>query len=506
MPYSEHPLLGRARAKMKAERIVNRTRHFNVDATAAPPIRTSTPPPAAASDTRIAASAPLQSRPTSLNRRVFQLAWPVISENFLQTLLGIVDTLMVAQLGAFALAGVGTAIQIMFFVIAALSATSVGSSVLVAQAVGARKLDAASHLAKQSLVWSVLISIPLIGLGIYAAQPLIGMFGMAADVTAIGVDYLRVTLVTVMALTLLLIGGGVLRGVGDSRTPMLVTMLANVINVVLDYGLVFGKLGMPEMGAVGSAWATFISRVIGLALLLWVLWRGREGISIRGAAGWLPQMDAARNILRIGVPAALEQMLISVGFLFMTIVVARLGAEAMAAQRIALNAMSLSFLPGVGFGIAATALVGQSIGARNQAEGKAVGRISTQWALIWMSVLGLVFFVLAEQIMRLFTAEAPVIELGAAGLRIIALTQPFWAISIVQGGALRGTGNTRYPLRVNTAGIWCAVALGTTFITLFGGDLGTIWTGFLITGPVTAFLMWRRFTRSITQEKLVAAV
>ena len=500
MPYSEHPLLGRARAKMKAERIINRTHRFQVEPTIAEA------PSTAATDGAETITHQPPSPATSLNKRVFQLAWPVISENFLQTMLGIVDTLMVAQLGAFALAGVGTAIQIMFFVIAALSATSVGSSVLVAQAVGARKLDTASHLAKQSLVWSVIISIPLIVLGIYAAQPLIGIFGMADDVTAIGVDYLRVTMVTVMALTLLLIGGGVLRGVGDSRTPMLVTMLANVINVVLDYGLIFGKLGMPEMGAVGSAWATFISRVIGLALLLWMLWRGRGGVSIRGAAGWLPQMEAARNILRIGVPAALEQMLISVGFLLMTLVVARLGAEAMAAQRIALNAMSLSFLPGVGFGIAATALVGQSIGARNQAEGKAVGRISTQWALIWMSVLGLVFFFMAAEIMRLFTDEEPVIALGSAGLRLIALTQPFWAISIVQGGALRGTGDTRYPLRVNTAGIWCAVLLGTTFITLFGGDLGTIWTGFLITGPITAFLMWRRFTHSITQERLVAAV
>ena len=493
MPYSEHPLLGRARAKMKAERIVNRTPHFGIEADHATPV--DTPP-----------HTPPQSEAASLNRRVFQLAWPVIGENFLQTLLGIVDTLMVAQLGAFALAGVGTAIQIMFFVIAALSATAVGSSVLVAQAVGARKLGSASHLAKQSLVWSVLLSVPLVFVGIYAAQPLIGMFGMAEDVTTIGVDYLRVTMITVMALTLLLIGGGVLRGAGDLCTPMLVTMLANVINVVLDYGLIFGRLGMPELGAVGSAWATFISRVIGLVLLLWMLWRGKNGVSIRGVSGWLPQMDAARNILRIGVPAALEQMLISVGFLFMTMVVAQLGAEAMAAQRIALNAMSLSFLPGVGFGIAATALVGQSIGARNQIEGQAVARIATQWALLWMSLLGLIFFFQAEAIIRLFTAEEPVIALGASGLRLIALTQPFWAISIVQGGALRGTGNTRYPLRINTAGIWCAVALGTTFVTLFGGDLGTIWTGFLLTGPVTAFLMWRHFTKSITREQLVTAV
>src|SRR5690606_15987703 len=107
----------------------------------------------------------------SLPRRVFNLAWPVISENFLQTMLGIVDTIMVARLGPGALAGVGSAIQIMFFIISALSATSVGSSVLVAQSVGAQDYDRASRFAKQSLVWSMLISIPLLLIGLIAAEP-----------------------------------------------------------------------------------------------------------------------------------------------------------------------------------------------------------------------------------------------------------------------------------------------------------------------------------------------
>lgn len=435
----------------------------------------------------------------ALRRRVINLAWPVIGENFMQTLLGITDTVMVARLGPEALAGVGAATQLMFFVISALSATSVGSSVLVAQAYGAHNLARASQLAKQSLVWSLFISIPLVLLGLFAAEPLIAIFGMEPEVTAIGVDYLRVTMGTVFVLTLSLLGGGVLRGVGDSRTPMLISMLANVINVVAVYGLIFGELGMPELGAVGSAWGTFIARAVGLVVLLFVMWRGRHGISIRGASGWLPNFTLARQILQIGIPAAAEQMLNSVAFLSMSIIVAQLGTLALAAHRIAMNTMSLSFLPGMGFALAATALVGQSIGSRRYAEGQAVANIATTWAAIWMSALGLLFFIAPDLVLRIFTDDPVVRSQGASALRAFALTQPFMAISMVQAGALRGTGDSKIPLRVGTTSIWVAVILGGILSYTTGGGLAVIWGAFVVTSPVNAFLLWRRFRSGINR-------
>lgn len=445
-----------------------------------------------------AAHAP--ARAPSLRRRVFNLAWPVISENFLQTMLGMVDTIMVARLGPGALAGVGGAVQIMFFVISALSATSVGSSVLVAQAVGAQDMARAGRLAKQSLVWSVIISAPLLLIGLFAAEPIISIFGMEPEPSRIGADYLRVTMGTLSVLTLMILGGGVLRGIGDSRTPMIITLVANVVNVIFTYGLIFGELGMPELGAVGSAWGTFISRVVGFGILFWVMWRGVKGVSIRGAEGWWPDWKLARQILTIGLPAATEQMLNSVAFLTMSIVVAQLGTMALAAHRVALNAMSISFLPGLGFALAATALVGQSIGARRPDEAKEVTKIATQWALVWMGALAIVFILFAERIIAIFTPDPTVVSLGGAGLRAIALTQPFWAIGMVQSGGLRGTGNTRYPLRVGTSGIWAAVILGAILTNLVGGSLTAIWAAFLFTAPVTAFLSWRKFRDSINSD------
>lgn len=436
----------------------------------------------------------------SIRRRVFNMAWPVISENFLQTMLGIVDTLLVARLGVEAIAGVGSAQQVMIFVISVLSALSVGSSVLVAQAVGARNFARASVLARQSLVWSVAFSVPLAILGYLFSEQIMAIFGVEPEVARLGTEYLEVTMATVVVLVLSLIGGGALRGAGDSKSPMQVTALANVINVVLSYGLIFGVWGLPAMGVVGSAWATFYSRVIGVFLLLVIMWRGRGGVSIRGQGGWMPKLAVAKDVLNIGIPAALEQVITFSGFFVLTIIVAGLGTVALASHRIAFNALSLSFLPGVGFGVATTALVGQSLGARRFAEGQAVARIATLWSVVWMSSMGALVFIFAPQLIHFYTDDPQVIEIGSAGLRIVALAQPFWGILFVQAGALRGLGNTKFPLRINALGNWTAVGLAFLFIQIFGGNLVAVWSAFLITAPLTAFLLWRRFGHSIVEN------
>ncbi len=445
---------------------------------------------------------PLPEEPTALRRRVLGLAWPVIGENLLETLLGIVDTALVAGLGTAAIAGVGSGLQIMFFLLSALSALSIGSSVLVAQAVGASEQDRASRIARQSLIWSVLLSVPLALVGFGLARPIIGLFGMTPDVTHIGVAYLQVTMGTVVVLVALVIGGGALRGAGDSRTPMIVTAIANVLNVALAYGLIYGHWGLPRLGAVGSAWATFVARAVALLLLLHALWKGRNGIRIAGGWGWLPDWSVAREVLKLGIPASIEQISMASAFLVLTVRIAGLGTDTLAAFRISISALSMSFLPGFGFSMAATALVGQSIGAKRPRQGAKVTQVATIWSVIWMSTIGVLIFLFADPIMRLFTHAPDVVRIGAAGLRIVALTQPFWAVGMVQSGALRGTGDTRYPLIIGAGGMWITVLFVWLGLTFLGGGLVTIWGAFLLTSPVTALLTWRRFHYRI--EELTA--
>ncbi|MXZ21105.1 MAG: MATE family efflux transporter [Caldilineaceae bacterium SB0665_bin_25] len=444
----------------------------------------------------VAAGPTAPPRPTA-QKRVFNLAWPVIGESFLETMLMVVDTWMVAQLSTAAIAGVGASVQVLFFIIAALGALSVGSSVLVAQAYGAGKLVEAARLARQSIVWSIILSLPLALTGFFLAGPVIALFGVEADVARIGKEYLQVTMATVVVLIVLMIGGGALRGLGDSQTPMRVTALANFVNVFLTYGLIFGVAGLPALGAVGSAWGTFLSRLLAAVLLLMVMWRGRQGVSISGRSNWLPEISVASSVLRIGVPAALEQLLTSAAFTSMTAIVATLGTAALASHRIAFNVLSLSFLPGFGFAIAATALVGQSVGAREPEEGAEAAAIATRWAVAWMAAMGVVSYLLAEPIMRLFSQEAAVVSDGVAAIRVVALAQPFWAVLFVQSGALRGMGNTSFPLRANTGGIWSTMIIAWLAVNYLDGGIAHVWGVFLITSPVMAIVLWKRFRRAV---------
>jgi putative MATE family efflux protein len=410
-------------------------------------------------------------------------------------LLGVVDTIMVGRLGSDALAGVGTAQQFLFFLIAILSAVSIGSSILTAQAVGARDHDTASRIARQSLIWSLAIAAPLAILGAAFSRNLMLVLGVTNSVAGIGGTYLTVTMLAGVVLVLPFTAGSVLRGAGDTRTPLVATTCANVVNVIVAYVLIFGALGIPALGPVGSAWGAAAGRLVSCAILLFALWGGRAGLSIRGLRGWRPERVLMDRVIALGAPAALEQVAVSAGFLVMAVVVAHLGTDSLAAQRVVGNLLGLSLLPGFGFGIAATALVGQSIGARRPDEGETAAQIAMQWAIMWMGALGIIFLAFREPLVMVFTSEPEVVRIGAQSMIPLGLTQPLWAIGFVLSGALRGAGNTRFPLLMSFFGIWGTTALGVFSTNVLHVGLPFVWGGFIVFSPLTAYLTYRKFRR-----------
>jgi putative MATE family efflux protein len=420
-------------------------------------------------------------------RRVLALAVPIIGENLLQTLVGTVDTLMVARLGKAEVAGVGTSIEFIFFILASLSAVSIGATVLVAQAIGAGEQTRANGLARQALVWGVLLAIPVSIVGYLLAGPVIGLFGTEDDVAHFGTVYLQITAATSVTLLLTFVCGAVLRGAGDSRTPFYASVVANVVNVAVAWALIFGKLGLPELGVAGSAWGAAAGRATSAAIMLILLARGTRTISIRGRAGWQPDWSTAKRLLRLGIPAALEELLISAGFTALLAVVALLGTAALAAQHIAFTALSLVFMPGFGFAMAATALVGQCIGARDLAQARSAARISALWAIIWMSAGGVVYFAFAPLAMRVFTDDPGVVAEGVDALRVLAPGLPFWALWTVYGGALRGSGDTRTPMLMSGLAVWLTLGLSWVLVRWFDGGLGAVWGMFLISAPLAGF-------------------
>jgi putative MATE family efflux protein len=447
-------------------------------------------PTAAPESTAEAMPEPAAPEPMT-QRRVLGLATPIIGENLLQTAVGAVDTFMVARLGAFAVAGVGIGFELVFFIISILSAIDIGATILVSQAIGAGDRERANHLARQAIVWGLLLAVPVsIGM-FYAAPSIIGLFGAEADVTAAATSYLQVTAATSVALFLSFVCGAVLRGAGDSRTPLYAAVLANIINVAVAYVLIFGHFGLPALGVAGSAFGAASGRAAGAAFMLLMMAGGRRAVSLRGRWGWAPRFGVARQLLTLGVPAAVEQVLSAGAFMTLVGVVALIGTSALAAQQITFTALSLAFLPAFGFSIAATALVGQSIGARVPADARVAWGIALRWAMVWMGTGGVLVFFFAERIIGVFTGDAEVAASGAAALRALSLALPFWAVWFVSSGGLRGSGDTRTPLIVGASTMWFSVLLAWIAVTRFGGGLGTVWSAFVLTtAPASLLMLW----------------
>jgi len=439
--------------------------------------------------------------PPMTQRRVLGLAFPIIGENLLQAAVGIIDTLMIARVGSAALAGVGVSLEIVFFMIAILSSVSIGGTVLISQAIGAGEGNRANSLARQTVLWGFMLSIPLGIIGYLAAPALIGVFHTEPDVEQHAITYLQITAGAILTLLMTFVCGAVLRGAGDSRSPFWASVAANQVKVVLSYGLIFGNFGLPRLEVAGSAISSSIARGVAVVILLWVLSSGTRKVTIRAAGSWLPKLATVRQLLTLGVPAAIEQMLISGGFTAMISIVAVIGTPALAAQQISFNSLSLAILPGFGFAIATTALVGQSIGARRPDHARAAARIANRWATIWLGAAALIYILLSEQIVRIYTDDQAVVDQGSAAMKAIGLGLPLWASWTVHGGALRGSGDTRSPLIFGASAMWLAVLLSWVLVNFFDGQLWMVWLTFLVTTPIPAIMNWVRFRNRIRRAE-----
>jgi putative MATE family efflux protein len=430
-------------------------------------------------------------------RRVLGLAIPIIGENLLHTGVSAVDIFMVAQLGAVAVAGVGTAVELVFFIISILSAVSIGATVLVSQAIGAGDREKANQLARQGVAWGLVLAVPVSIGGYLAAPAIISIFGTAPDVAAAATIYFQIIASTTVVLLISFMCGAVLRGAGDSRTPLAAAALANVVNIVAAWVLIFGQFGLPALGVAGSAWAAVLGRGAGAILLLMLLFGGRRAISLRGGTDWLPRLNIAARLFRLGIPAALEQMLLSAGFTSLVIVVAMIGTEALAAQQIAFTALSIALLPGFGFGTAVTALVGQSVGARNIEAAKTAVALGVRWGLVWLILGGVIYLVFARQIIGIFTEDPGVLAAGVPALMVLALSLPATALWTVCAGGMRGSGDTRNPMISSVLAIWLAVALAYVAVRGFGAGLAVVWLMYTITIHFAAIRNWIIVRRSL---------
>lgn len=437
---------------------------------------------------------PSRDEPASINRQLFALAWPSLIENLLQTMLGVVDLIFVGQLGADAIAGVGLGGQLMFTLVVLFAGLSVGNQALVARSIGAGDKSDAQRVAKQALILAALVSIVVAAIGYTMGDTVISWMGATPEVTKLGGAFLRITSVFAFFIAIMLVGGGTLRGAGDTRTPMVITATINVINIFLDYTLIFGNLGFPRLGAIGSAYATSAARAVGALLILLVLFRRGSVVTIDWRRGWAIKKSTIARILNIGWPSAAEQVLFQLGFLAFSAIVVGLGTADLAAMQIAFNIAGFSILPAFAFGIAALTLVSQSLGAGDVHRAELVAKQAVKSGAIWMSLMGLAFYIWRRELFSLYTNDETVLALGAMVMTFIAVFQPLQAVAVVLASALRGAGDTRATMVITTVSVWI-VRVGVAY--LLGIQLGLglfgVWLGWCADFTTRATLIVLRY-------------
>lgn len=431
-----------------------------------------------------------------LRRRVLALSWPVIIENLLQSMIGFVDTALVGHLGTDALAGVGGAQQIVWLVTTALSAVMMGATVLVAHAIGAKQPAEARRVFKQALLLSTVVA-AVLTTGLYAlADPAVRFLGLDAQAAQDGILYLQISALTLPVLVGMFTGSAVLRGAGDTRTPMFITMIINVINAVAAWWMIYGFGPIPALGVAGSAWAAGVARLIGCLLLAWVFLRPDQLLNLKGP-GWRFDLALVKRMLNVGLPTAAEQFMLSFGITLYGIIVIGLGTAVYATQRASMMIVMMAFLPGFGFAMAATTLVGQAMGAGKLRQAEEGTWIAARWCMLLMGTIGAIFGLFGEPLMHLFSNDPAVTQLGGAVLFIACWNQPFMALAQVLAGGLRGAGDTRYPMVVTMLGVWVVrLPLGLLLGIVLGWGLQGIYLGYVLDTIVRAGLVWWRWRKA----------
>lgn len=447
-----------------------------------------------------AAAAPPAASPRQAVQGVWELAGPTMVGFGLQAAVGLVSTAIVAALGAGdpilgrnAVAAASIAGQVHFVAFAVLAAVSVGTTALVARAVGGGHYAEADRVLRLSTLMACAGALVLMGAWPWSEE-IVAAFGVEPDVVRLGGSYLRILLLFNVPMAIDLVISSGLRGAGDVRTPLLVGVAMNVVNLALHWVLVFGNLGAPALGTDGSALATGLSFLAGAILFVW-LW-ARDDLAIQRGP-WLADLGdgLARRILRIGLPSAAEQLCWQLGLFVFLRVVAGFGTEPVAAYMIGVRILSFSFVPGLGFQVAASTLVGQYLGAGDPEGASRAGWRANAAAMAVMGGAGLTIVLLAPWVAGWFGATgAETVRLTRLFIYVLGAAQPLMAVEFALGGALRGAGDTRFPLVAILTGLFVFRLGGATLVTqVLQGGVVAVWCCLLMDYSVKAALLSWRF-------------
>ena len=376
---------------------------------------------------------------------IVHIAWPSLVELTLTQLASMVDLMMVGQLGPWALTAVGLTTQPKFLLMTMIQALNVGATAMVARYKGADRQEKANEILRQALLLTFLIGMFFSVIGFIAAPWLIAFMGAEEGQVMQGaIDYLRIQMIGMPGLALTATITACLRGVGNSRTAMIYNAMANLINVFFNYMLIYGNFGAPKLEVAGASLATIIGQYCAMVMAFIAVMNGRQYITLRLRDGFKPNLEEISMIANIGLPAAVEQVVMRIGLIIYSKTVASLGTLAYAVHQVCLNIQSLSFMNGQAFSVSATSLMGQSLGKKRHDMAQAYTMHTRRLGMCVSIILGVIFFFFGGQIVGLYSGgDTSLVEMGSVIMMFVAVVQPFQSSQLILAGSLRGAGDTK---------------------------------------------------------------
>ncbi len=412
--------------------------------------------------------------------KTMSIAWPAILESFFTAFAGLVDSLMVSSIGAYAVAAVGLTTQPKFMGLALFIAANVSISALVARRKGEGRREDANKIFCTFLCFIVLASILMSVIMVVFADPIIRFCGSEESTHEGAVTYFRVIMGGMIFNVLQMGVNSAQRGAGNTRITMRTNLVSNTINIIFNYFLIEGHFGFPALGIRGAAYATVLGTVVSSIMSLLSVWKQDSFISIPVilAQKVRPTLDALKSIVKVGYSVFAEQILMRVGFMLTAIMAADQGMNAMAAHQVGMNIMSLSFSFGDGLQSTAVALIGFSLGAKKPDLAKEYGRTCRMIGTVISVVLAVVYFFLARWLFGLFFREEEIIAIGVGIMRVIIFIVILQIAQVIYMGCLRGAGDTLYTAIASTISVTLIRTLGSWFFgyILHWGIIG-IWMG-----------------------------
>jgi len=430
------------------------------------------------------------------HKKILSLAIPAALNSLLSMLQVITDLIMVGRISAYAVAAVGLGLQSLMLVFAVLTVLHVGTSALLSRFMGGGRVKQASLGLSSLLRFAFYLSIPATVLW-YVLTPLLYIwFGTEKEVVELGSSYVSILTLMMPFIFVKLVFETSFSSAKDTTTPFYIKLASILVNVFLNWVLIYGNLGFEAYGVKGAAIATVIVNM--LELLVYIVLYLRHKTAYMPI--WYYSKKLVKRALKVGIPASIERSLTFGSFMLFTMIIADFGTQALAGYQIGLRVEGLAFMPGIGFTIAAMALMGQGLGAKKPEQAREDVMLVLKYTMSFMFILGLFMILTPESIVWPFTDDEQTIKEASLYLRIVGFSQIPLAMNFVLSGALRGAGDSKRTLRINLTSLWLVRIIPAFVLAYYFENILFVYLAMISDTFVKGYLLWKAFDKGKWQK------